>query len=200
MASFTTPLVSISGVTISVHITSECSEHAVTVGQLATQISISQDTLRQCILDSVAPYQQEQQPAPQTQAKPEPAAEPVPGPGQPSPFPSSGRNGVNRLRLDRASFAGQEAGQKLRNQCVSVPGTPEAPVGTPANKYFVVLRSSDDTPPAVYLSWKYCRPHVHDPPVTAATAVFHGFASITEVQWYCQAAKVEQPPVYTRMN
>ena len=70
MASFTTPLVQIGAVTISVSITSESSDHAVAVGQLGTQISLSQDIIRQCILDSLAPYNQEQQPAPQTQSKP----------------------------------------------------------------------------------------------------------------------------------
>ena len=106
--------------------------------------------------------------------------------------------------MERASMAGQGAGQKLRKELVSVPATPEAPAGTPANKYYVVLRSSDDTAPAIYQSWNQCKWHVytkaHDPPVVAACAVFHGFASMTEVELYCQAAKVGQPPVYTRMN
>ena len=204
MASFTTPLVQIAGCTISVHITSESSEHAVAVGQLATQICISQDVLRQSILDCLALPQEDEQPAPQTQSKAEPAAEPGAGPSQPPPAPTRVRNGVSRIRLDRASIAGQAAGQKLRNQCVSVPATPEAPIGTPANKLFVVLRSSDDTGPAIYQSWKQCKAHVlttaHDPPVIASGAVFHGFACMTEVQSYCQGAGVEVPPVWIRMN
>ena len=204
MTTFTTPLLQVGAVTISVHIASESSDHAVAVGQLGTQISISQDLIRQSILDSLAPYNQEQQPAPQTQSKPEPAAEPVAGPGQPLPAPTRERNGVSRMRLDRANIAGQAAGQQLRNQCVSVPATPRPPVGTPTNKLFVVLRSSDGTGAAIYQSWKQCKEHVvtraNGLPEIDPEAVFHGFACMTEIQSYCEGASVEVPIVWTRMN
>ena len=209
MASFTLPLAVCQGVTVSLSLTSANADSAVALSQLATQISMAQDHIRQAVLDSVAPHQREPAPRTENQSAPvAPKAEPdtsprpsqpgtpgtVPRPSQPG-TPVHGRNGIDQYRLARARTAGHSAGQKLRFELGAVPATPELPEPAPPSRFYVVLRSSDDSPPAAYQSWKQCKRHVLavDSTEVSAGAVFHAFGSWTEVQEYCQGAGVPEP-------
>ena len=209
MASFTLPLTVCQGVTVSLSLTSANADSAVALSQLATQISMAQDHIRQAVLDSVAPYQRGPAPRTENQSDPvapkaEPDTSPRPSqPGTPGPVPRAsqpgtpvhGRNGIDQYRLSRARNAGHSAGQKLRFEVEAVAATPDLPGPMPPSRFYVVLRSGDSSAPAVYQSWKQCKRHVLavDSTEVSACAVFHGFACWTEVQEYCQGAGVPEP-------
>ena len=204
-SSFILPLTVKGGVTFSVTLTSDFELGSVNVAQLAYPLSMNRDSLRNAVLDSLVlnPYQQAGQsepgatPATPPSARAQPDGQPSNGPGQ-AAQEVRGRNGLEQFRIQRARTAGIGAGKKLRGESQSVPATPEMTEPVPANRFYVVLRSNDESPPSVYQSWKNCKNHVlavdHNPPEPAACAVFHGFPSWTEVEEYCHGAGVPVPP------
>jgi len=206
--SFTLALAVRDGVTFSLSLNGDS---GASVGYFASQVSVARDSIRDAVLESLAlnPYEQAWQSVPQTTtsvpdgvtAEPGSAGSATAGSATAgsatAPDRARGRNGVDQFRLQRARKAGESAAAKLRGESAAVPGTPELELPL-ASRFYVVLRSSDESPPTVYWTWKQCKKHVlrvdHDPPVLAAGAVFHGFPSLTEVAEYCKGAGVELPP------
>ena len=203
-SSFTLALAVRDGVTFSLSLTGDSANGGASVGHFASQVSLARNSIRDAVLESLAlnPYQQAWQSVPQTTTSVpdgvtvEPRLDASTGSAN-APDRARGRNGVDQYRLQRARRAGDSAAAKLRWESEAVPATPELELPL-ASRFYVVLRSSDESPPTVYSSWKQCKKHVlavdHNPPVLAAGAVFHGFPSWTEIAEYCKGAGVELPP------
>ena len=209
MASFHTQLLQIGDVTISLAVTADNADSATAVGQLGTQMSMARDSIRQAVLESLAPVQEQVRSQPRTQpsAPVAPKTERGPSAAEPEPrqiqapeaVPSAGpSHGIEQFRITRARTAGLSAGQKLRGEVHAVAASSEMPGSAPTNRYFVVLCSSDGTQAAVYSSWKQAKRHVLEGGIHAqeisSRAVFHAFPSMTEVREYCQAAGVPDVP------
>ena len=207
-SSFTLALAVRDGVTFSLSLTGDSANGGASVGYFASQVSVAIDSIRDAVLASFAlnPYQQAWQSVPQTTTSvpdgvtAEPRLDASAGSGN-APGRARGKNHVDQFRLQRARTAGQNAAAKLRGECGAVPATPEMEVQL-ANRFYVVLRSIDESPPTVYSAFKHCRKHVsvvgHNPPILAAGAVLHGFPSWSEVTEYCKGAGVELPPQKSR--
>ena len=106
--------------------------------------------------------------------------------------------------LARASQAGADARRKIDGLVQTVPPTGPHPSGA-RNRYYVVLEPSlvATQQPGVYVRWKpgargeegarnaVCVPGRSEP---SEETVFHGFATMGEVDAYCAGACLPRPP------
>ena len=102
-------------------------------------------------------------------------------------------------RLARARTAGRHAGFKLAGAIRAVPPTPWID-SLPRLRFYVVLQGSAARRrrwPAVFQSWASTREAVMEAweAEPATEAVFHAFASWSEVEEYCRGASVAVPPL-----
>ena len=216
MATARVSLVQMGRIEISLVVSSDDSGEALRANQIAHELATARDKIRMAVLIPLAmpvgaqTVEQPKQSSPAASAT-EPAtarasgspaaAPPAAAAAEPrrtaaAPRAPPGKDRLPEWRISRARKAGESAGEKLRGEIGAVPRTPEPEGPMPAPRYYCVLRSSDESKPAIYTSWKITADHVSDPREPSglgAATVFHAFPSRAEVRAYCQAAQVAEP-------